>query len=251
MSKYFTLFIFISLYILWYLNVKEGFITSEAIHYSPHLTLNDIQHLKMGQVKMSKMLQVLDGICIKHNIRYFVIGGTLIGVMAYSGWVPWDGDVDVEVAEEDYPKLRRILIQTLKHPMWFQDKYTDPLYKGYNIAKIRDLESCYIEYSNRDKTSHNGLQLDINIYQEKNNRIYFPDNPRVDYLTTQDIYPLKRHRFQDFYVNIMNRPETYLVNNYGPEWIRDLPIPQRYPHEGKISSKKTCRFHPRLYPELY
>ena len=249
MSKYFTLFIFISLYILWCLNVKEGFIT--CYRYSPHLTQNDIQHLKRGQVKMSKMLRVLDATCLKHNIRYFVIGGTLIGAMAYSGWVPWDGDVDVEVAEEDYPKLRRILIQTLKHPMWFQDKHTDPLYKGYNISKIRDLESCYIEYSNRNKTSHNGLQLDINIYQEKNNRIHFPDNPRVDYLTYTDVYPLKRHRFQDFYVNIMNRSETYLVGNYGPEWFRDLPIDQRYPHEGKIGSKKTCLFHPRLYPDLY
>ena len=70
---------------------------------------------------MSDMLKEFDRICRKYNIRYFLIGGSLIGVLAYKGWIPWDGDVDLEVCEHDYPlletqnyKLKNFLTKSIK-----------------------------------------------------------------------------------------------------------------------------------------
>mgnify|MGYP001457973497 CR=1 FL=1 len=128
--------------------------------------------------------------------------------------------------------------------------------KNNIIGKIRDLNSCYIEYTNNGGTSwHNGLQIDLNIYKENDGKIFFPDNNKVNYLTKKDIYPLKRVKFKNgndlFYVNVMNNSEKYLINNYKKNWKKDLPVYKRYPHEGKIDGYNTCKFHYDKYPKLH
>jgi len=228
--------------------------TYDDIELSPKLSKEDIRHLKKGQKIMSNMLKEFDRICQKHNIRYFLIGGSCIGAIMYKGWIPWDGDVDLEVHEDDYDKLKNVLKTELPKNMWFQNDETDPYYPKNNniIGKLRDLNSCYIEYTNNGGTSwHNGLQIDINIYkQDKNGNIFFPDNKSVTYLTTDDIYPIRRVPYEDFTVNVMNNSKKYLKKNYGPI-TKNVPIEKRFPHEGKMDADKTCAFHYKKYPELY
>ena len=244
-----------------YKNVKnnEAFTTYNNFDYADKLSKDDIKHLKDGQIKMGNMMKQFDNICQKHKIRYFLIAGSLIGVLLYGGWIPWDGDMDLEVHEDDYDTLKRALKTELPKNMWFQDYETDKHYPiNNNIkGKIRDLNSCYIEYTNNGGTHwHNGLQLDINIYKEDNNgRIFFPDDTNVNYLTREDIYPIKRVSFKNgndlFYVNVMNNPEKYLEKKYSKNWNICLPKNERYPHEGKIDAYKTCEFHYDKYPKLY
>ena len=37
--------------------------------------------------------------------------GNLLGAILYKGWIPWDGDVDIMVAEEDFEKLKDVKIR--------------------------------------------------------------------------------------------------------------------------------------------
>ena len=74
---------------------------------------------------MSNMLKIFDELCQKYNIRYFLIAGSCLGSVLYKGWIPWDADIDLEVHEEDYDKLKTILKTELPNTMWFQDNDTD------------------------------------------------------------------------------------------------------------------------------
>jgi len=222
-----------------------------SIPLSPRLSNDDIIHLKLGQKKMSNMLKEFDRICQKYNIKYFLIAGSLIGATVHKGFIPWDGDVDLEVCEKDYPKLRAVLPIELPKNMWLQDKKSDKKYNHRILSKIRDLTSCYTDYPYVGKTSHQGLQIDINIYKENDGKIYFPDDPNVTYLTKNDVYPLKRVPFENFKVFIMNNPNKYLDNKYGKRWRKLLPVNERYPHEGRVDPYKTCHFHYNMYPNLY
>lgn len=232
---------------------NENFTEYEGFKYSPKMSIDNIRQLKKGQKKMSNMIREFDRICRKHNIKYFLIGGSLIGVLAYGGWIPWDGDVDLEIAEEDYPRFRKVIQDELPETMWYQDKESDELYNHRIEGKIRELTSCYIDDPYVGKTSHQGLQVDVNIYKynKPENRIWFPDNLKVDYLTYEDVYPLKEVPFEDFKVFVMNNSEKYLINNYGKDWDKDLPIEQRFPHEGNVNADKTCDFHYDKYPKLH
>lgn len=236
--------------------IKDNFTNYKGFEYSNKLSIEDIKNIKKGQRKMGIMLKKFDEICQKHKIRYFLIAGSLIGVLVYNGWIPWDGDVDLEVHEDDYNRLKKALKTELPETMWFQDRETDPNYKDRILGKLRDLNSCYKDYPYVGKKSHQGLQIDINIYKEKKNgKIYFPDDKRIKNLKKSDIYPLKRVKFVNdhdkFYVSIMNNPEKYLDHKYGKGWRTILPVNQRFSHEGKMDANKTCDFHFEKYPKIY
>lgn len=61
--------------------------TEEQIHKIQKIELNN--------------LKVLDDVCKKIGIEYFVYGGTLIGAVRHKGFVPWDDDLDVAMSRSD------------------------------------------------------------------------------------------------------------------------------------------------------
>ena len=106
-------------------------------------------------------VRVFDKIARKHNVTYFLTGGTLIGGMRRGGIIPWDGDGDIGIVEEDYDRLKFVLQKELPRGMYFltpcQDHgfswgvpkplECDPDYTyKYNVAKIKALCSTYSTY---------------------------------------------------------------------------------------------------------
>lgn len=66
-----------------------------------------------------------DAICKRHHIRYWLIGGTLIGAARHQGFIPWDDDMDVQMLREDYLKMIEILPRELDETMALQCRQTD------------------------------------------------------------------------------------------------------------------------------
>ncbi len=224
-------------------------INSNEIELSPKLLNNEIENIKKSQKKMLNMMKIFHNICVKNNIRYMLGYGNLLGSILYEGWIPWDGDVDIMVDENDYDKLRNILINDLPEGLWYQDIKNDPTFKNKYISKIRDLNSCYYNYKNY--STHNGLQIDLTKYTFKNNILITYDNNKLKNINYDDVYPLKLNKYEDSEFYVPNNYYKFLDQQYGKKWITPIPLKDRYPHEGLMDPYNTCSHHKKMYPQLY
>lgn len=65
-----------------------------------------LRHLQKVQLMM---LKDFIKICEENDITYFVIGGTLLGTIRHSGFIPWDDDIDVLMFRKDFEKLNNVM----------------------------------------------------------------------------------------------------------------------------------------------
>ena len=71
--------------------------------YSPILTNKNIKDLKRIHKILFEIMEVFHNICIKHNIAYFLIAGSLIGCLRHEDIIPFDDyvDIGIYVSKED------------------------------------------------------------------------------------------------------------------------------------------------------
>ena len=54
------------------------------------------------------MFKIVRDICNKHGLRYYALGGTLLGAVRHQGFIPWDDDIDVAMPRPDYEEFLTI-----------------------------------------------------------------------------------------------------------------------------------------------
>ena len=87
--------------------------------------MDEIRRLQLEELEILKyFIQV----CEKHGLRYYLLGGTLLGAVRHHGFIPWDDDVDVCMPREDLNRLA-VLFQRDDHPYEYVSYETDGEYR--------------------------------------------------------------------------------------------------------------------------
>jgi len=63
------------------------------------VALRDVQRRAFG------VLEALAQFCDRHDLRYYLVGGTLLGALRHGGFIPWDDDIDIALPRPDYARL--------------------------------------------------------------------------------------------------------------------------------------------------
>ncbi len=133
--------------------------------------LTDIYHGKLGKIQALEMdiLEVIDRICRENGIKYFPVGGTLLGAVRHGGFIPWDDDIDIGMLREDFEKFRRICPGLLPEGMSYHSHLTDKKAQ-YAFDKIRLSGTDFsMEFSGQFEDMENGIFIDILVYDKTAN----------------------------------------------------------------------------------
>ena len=82
------------------MQLPDGFLQSE---YRDGYLVDETMK-KVWAVEL-ELLEQFQRLCERHQLRYYAIGGTLLGAVRHKGFIPWDDDIDVGMPREDYEKL--------------------------------------------------------------------------------------------------------------------------------------------------
>ena len=72
--------------------------------------MNDLK--KIQKIELD-MLKVFHSICIENKLRYYAVGGTLLGAVRHKGFIPWDDDIDLAMPRTDFEKFIEIAHEVL------------------------------------------------------------------------------------------------------------------------------------------
>lgn len=145
--------------------------------------------LRTLQLKMFDILITVTDICNKHNIPYWLSGGTLLGAVRHGGFIPWDDDIDIELLRPDYKKLLKILPKELPDNLYLQT----PKEKSYRLlfSKVRDRNSI-VHSEEEDMSNYKEKGIFIDIFPEE--RSYRWMKNIVDFFYGRAFRRLKRGR---------------------------------------------------------
>ena len=106
------------------------------------------------------MLREFVRICDELNLRYYVLGGTMLGAVRHKGFIPWDDDIDVGMPRADYEAFLEKAAGFLPANIFLQNYRTDG---GYclNITKLRNVDTTFIEKESRNQEIRHGVFIDI------------------------------------------------------------------------------------------
>ncbi|WP_242604163.1 LicD family protein [Legionella beliardensis] len=145
----------------------ESIQLSEKLTHSPQEILAD-GRLRRAQLKMLEMLTIIDSICVKYQIDYWLDAGTLLGAIRHQGFIPWDDDMDIAMPRESYEKFLQVAPLELPAHMHLQQAGIEPGY--YNLGtplKIRDRSSYYLERHEKGNEPYvQGIFIDIFVYDK-------------------------------------------------------------------------------------
>lgn len=69
--------------------------------------------------RLFEVLCVVDDICRRENVPYFLDGGTAIGAAREGDFIPWDDDMDIKILARDYPAFKAAMEKHLPEHMHF------------------------------------------------------------------------------------------------------------------------------------
>lgn len=116
--------------------LETNFLFRDMIKTHPGIQQVSKEDVRRLQKALLAMMDDIDAVCRKYGLTYFLCGGSALGAVRHSGFIPWDDDMDLVMPRNDYDRLEGYLHQDFPNVYWVQDVRTDSLY-DLNSMKVR------------------------------------------------------------------------------------------------------------------
>jgi hypothetical protein len=149
------------------------------------------------QLCMLCMLQKLDEILTNAGVTYWICGGTLIGAIRHSGFIPHDDDVDIEVLVSDLAAIEDI---SLDPPLFSGFVREAGQWEGHKVSKLKFFDG----------------EFEVDVFRRPDD---LPGGMR-NFPSKDEVFPLSRYKFHNIKVwgPCKYKCGPYLDRCYGKDW---------------------------------
>jgi len=175
-------------------------------------------------VELYKSIDIFQNICEEYNIKYWAMGGTVLGIVRHKAIIPWDDDIDIAIMEEDYNKLNNPELKEKLNKLGYEI-YDTGIFTTGPMKQIK-------------KINKSGFLIDIFPFTMDDNRYTFLDKrPRKswpgEYFNKDELFPLVKYKFDTIMIYGPSKPKKFLNRAY-PNW---KTIRIDFPHEKRNMTK--------------
>ena len=120
----------------------------------------EIYQLRELQLKELEILKEIKRICDKHELTYYLSGGSCLGAVRHNGFIPWDDDIDIMMPYDSYTRFLSIASNELSEEFFLQNYMTDK-HDHQGFTKIRMNKTAMIMPNHKRWKIHQGVWLDV------------------------------------------------------------------------------------------
>lgn len=114
--------------------------------------LQDVQKELIGEVKR---------ICLKNNIHFNMVGGTMLGAIRHGGYIPWDDDADIGFLRAEYEKFREACKKDLNHEKYYMQDLRDTSGYRWGYGKLRKKDTEFVRLNQEFMPYEQGIFIDL------------------------------------------------------------------------------------------
>lgn len=183
--------------------------------------------------QLLKILKLWNEMAKECGIGYWACGGTLLGAVRHSGFIPWDNDIDISIMLSDLKKVKKNLD---KHPIL---KYYDSMC-GLRVYISDDDDDCETVMDIFICDHYNKITINFcGPLSDRGNPTWwmseiFPNQQ----IYGSELHPLKEIAFEDTTIMVPNNEINVLYRNFSDKCLTACKISSHVTlHEGIFNSK--------------
>ena len=209
----------------------ESVIQHDDKHYEYKVDGNKKKTFK----QLLKIIKLWNEMAKEAGIDYWACGGTLLGAVRHSGFIPWDNDIDISIMLSDLKKVKKNLDKhpTLKYyesmcglRVYVDDDDND------NTETVMDIFIC--DYYNKITVKFCGYLSD-----EGDPTWWISELFPNQHIYSSELYPLKELAFEDTTIIVPNNEINVLYRNFSDQCLTACKISSHIAlHEGFFNSKR-------------
>lgn len=186
----------------------EAFIPCQGHKRPSKLTKN--QSIEIAA--MREIINLLDA----HNILYWIDCGTCLGAYRYGGFIPWDWDIDISILIDDHENVKKLLstLDPQKYQIQDWSSYSKP--KSFLKLYVKETKNFIDIYHYQINEEEQTVGYVFTYIDSP-----FPDSWKktelkcIKPLRYDEMFPLKRAKFDNLTVWAPNNVVTFLQSKYG------------------------------------
>ena len=201
-------------------------------HYEYHVDENKKKTFK----KLLNILKLWNEFAKECGIGYWACGGTLLGAVRHSGFIPWDNDIDISIMLSDLKKVKNNLD---KHPIlkYYESMCGLRVYLHSEETTVMDIFIC----DNYNKITINFCGP---LSDESESTWWMSETFPNQHIYNSELYPLKELAFEDTTIMVPNNEINVLYRNFSDKCLTACKISNHVTlHEGFFNRKEYQEGH--------